>query len=285
MSEEPEFRLQLDHEIKSYENLWTTAAAEQISIRSEKAPVLYSLVKTLLLNWRAISYGAAMPTQFVFVGKAVLDGFVDDSGGNTALLDLATGVLNKLKERVPEIVDHPALANRMLQETVKIGAEFQEWRDSAKIEYPVEKAWRDYLAEPQFSMYIWSSERLCYQGVYNTFEDFLVQCVRTVLGVPPQERLRATDEKFKQGFLNNFGNDAWQLCWTDKDVNAIRLIRIALTHASGRITEDIRKANIDIEEVDGVIQILPYRIRDQYKLLAPRVLQVIDKAVTMPSFA
>jgi hypothetical protein len=66
-----------------------------------------------------------------------------------------------------------------------------------------------------------------------------------------------------------------------KPIHDIRVIRHSLTHASGRVTAKLGKAKIDIEDVDGVIQILPFRIRAAYQRLGPCVLRIIDKAAEL----
>ncbi|MEX2317231.1 MAG: hypothetical protein WD669_08770 [Pirellulales bacterium] len=284
MSDQPEFHIEVEPSMEAYRKFWTSAAAEQLWIRSENAPKLLKLVKVLLLNWRAISYGAAMPEQFVLAGKAALDTF-RGSGGNTELLDIAPKIVNGLAAMVPDMVNEEGLARRLEQSAIVLGAKFQEQRFQDTDVYPVDEAWQEHLKKPVFQMYIWSSQRLCYQGVYNAYDDFVKQCIRTILNLRPEDELAPKDPRLGKTFIANFGKASWDKCWMSKEIKEVRMHRHSLTHSSGRITPKMRAANINIEDIDDVIQIRPHRIRNLYKLLAPYALEIIDKAVVMPCFA
>jgi hypothetical protein len=284
MVEQPEFFLQIESEIEQYRHVWPTAAADQLDTRCGKAQKLRKLAMPLLLHWRAYAYGAGMPEQFVLAGKAAVEGF-QKSGGVTEVLDIAPKIVNGLAIAVPEMVNEEGLARRLEQAAILLGANFQEQRNKDIEVYPVDVAWHEHLQSPVFQLYIWSSMRLCYQGVYNAYEDFVIQVIRAILEIPPQEGFRANDPRFKEVFTKDLGPPLWDECWKGKEIRDIKLIRHSLTHASGRMTPNMKEAGIKIEMVNGVIQILPHRIRELYQLLAPRAMKIIVKAAEMSCFS
>jgi len=284
MSAEPLVYIQVEDRIEEYAHVWTTAAAEQVDLRCGKAEKLRKLVMPFLLHWRAYSYGAGMPEQFILAGKAALDGF-RKSGGSTEVLDIATNVMKGLAVAVPDMVNEEGLARKLEQAAIVLGSTLQEQRNLDIDVYPVDEAWREHLTSSVFQLYIWGSMRLCYQGVYNTYEDFVIQVVRSILQIPPEESFRAEDRRFQETFIEKFGQPLWDECWKGQEIREFKLIRHSLTHASGRLTPKMIKAGVKIETVHDVIQIMPHRIRELYQFLAPRALKIIDMAAAMPCFA
>ena len=96
MSRQVVMNLWIDDRLEAYKDFLTTVAAKEIYDHVSNAPKLLKAVDYLCANWRATSYAAAMPAQFAHVGKVTLEGFVNGDVGDTALLDLAKGMLGKL---------------------------------------------------------------------------------------------------------------------------------------------------------------------------------------------
>jgi hypothetical protein len=275
--------LWVDDRLEVYKDFLTTAAASEVYDHVINAAKLLSIVDYLLANWRATAYAAAMPAQFVQVGKITLDRFANDELGDTALLDLAKGMLSKLTQKVPELVADPQLSRTLFEAAVRLGAEFREWREGSRLDFPAEQYWREYLTSHDFVFYIWWTERNCFQAAYNAYEDFLVQCVRTANNNPP--KCWTTNGKWEGWVVGKFGQDIWDACWQALPVERLRLIRHSLAHASGRVTERMKSKSISVNEVDGVIQIGPDDVRDAITVLQPCVLKIVDKATTMTCFA
>jgi hypothetical protein len=283
MSRNVVMNLWIDDRLDAYKDFLTTEAAGEIYNHVSNAPKLLNAVDYLVATWRATSYAAAMPAQFAQVGKATLEGFVNDDVGDTALLDLAKGMLNKLTEKVPELVDDPALSRRLFQAAVNLGAEYRNWRDGTKLDFPAEQTWKELLGSHDFAFYVWWTERNCFQAAYNAYEDLLVQCVCRANNNPP--KCWTTSGKWEGWVVDKFEQPIWDDCWKAAPVERLRLMRHALAHASGRITEPMKSKKIAVREVDGVMQFGPDDVRDAIGVLQPCVVKLLDKATTMACFA
>ena len=273
----------VDDRLEAYKNIFTTEVAQEIYNRAARAETLLKIADFLGLHWRATAYAAQMPLQFVHVGKETLHGFMGGEVADTTLLALARGLLNKIAERVPELVTEPELARKIHDEMVRLGADLRDWRKNTKIEFPSEKVWKEYLSTPEFLFYVWWSERYSFHAAYNAYEDFIVQCVRIANNNPA--RCWTTSGKFEGWVVGQFGQDIYDECWKAPPVERLREIRHALAHASGRVTEPIRSKKIAVHELDGMILLGPDDVREAIAVLQPYVLKIIDKAVTMPCFA
>jgi hypothetical protein len=274
--------LWVDDRLEAYKDFLTTAAATEVYNHVSNAPKLLKIVDYLVANWRATAYAAAMPAQFAQVGKVTLEGFMGGDVGDTALLDLAKGMLNKLTEKVPELVDDPALSRKLFHAAVTLGAEFREWREGTKLDFPAEKTWRELLDSHDFGFYVWWTERSCFQAAYNAYEDFLVQCVCRANNDPP--KCWTTSGRWEGWVVGKLGQDIWDACWQAAPVERLRLMRHSLAHASGRVTELMKSKKISAREVDGVMQFGPDDVRDAISVLQPCVLRILHKATAMPCF-
>lgn len=158
------------------------------------------------------------------------------------------------------------------------------------MQFSLEEYWKEYLTVPSFHQYIWSSERLSFQSVYNAYEEFFVECARVANQLP---KLRAAGKfednagkklEAKGWFREAFGDSMLNECWTSKEVNGIRIMRHSLAHAGGKITDDIKAAKIKVRAYGGVIHMFPSDVRGAIATLSSCVLKIIDAANPRPEF-
>jgi len=269
--------IQVDRRVGEYADFLTTQRASELGNRTE-APKLLAIVDRLLLNWRSTSYLAAMPAMYVTSQKATLEGYAKGEVSDTMLLALTEHLLLSFAQLVPEMVNEPGLVRKLNQALIIRGANFRDARDKAKMVFEVDDKWEEFLAFPPFAQYVWSSERLSYQAVYNAYEDFLIDCANVTANKP---NLRTADKEFKRA-LEALG--VYADCWEARPVLEIRLLRHSLAHVSGRITENMDKHNVKPMNDDEVSQVFPENVKKAIDVLTSCVLKVIDAASPLPAY-
>ncbi|HEV3417280.1 MAG TPA: hypothetical protein VG056_10715 [Pirellulales bacterium] len=267
--------------IESYRNFLNDDWGERINVLTANTPKLSEIVLDILMEWRAAAYTASLPVSILEHMRAYHDGFVNTGEINTTLLRVAEGVIGKLARKVPELTAEPSLIRRLQKEIVILGAELEAARDGTEIEFPMDETWRSYLEKPAYQLSLWGSQRICYVSIYNSYENFLV---RSICIARSMDTCRSSDKDFKKYLGDTFGNGLREKCWTSNEVNIARLARHALSHAGGRVTEQLEKQKHGFLVRDGRIQITPEKTKALFSLLKDSVYALAERAVTMRRF-
>ena len=269
----------VDRRMEEYGDIMTSEQGAELGNRTE-APKLRPLLDRLMLNWRSTSYLAAMPGMFVRSQEMAIEGYARSDVNDTVLLAMTQGMLDKLAVMVPEIVSEPGLATKLRTATVRLAADVRDARAKAKLNFESDKYWDDYLKIAAFFQYIWSSERLSYQAVYNAYEDFLIEVINVKVNKP---NLRTSSPEFK-ATLDWLGATIYEDCWTSRPILELRLLRHSLAHSSGRITPNMVKENVKPLNHPEVSQVYPENVRAAVSTLAPCVLKILDAASPLPEY-
>ena len=259
---------------------WTASLDERV----QTAPLLKQLATNLLMQWRATAITASMPAISVMALHSGLNGYLQAVMPDSTALSWVDAIMSRLSRRVPDLVDDRQLRAKLTSEIATLATEFRDVKEKVQTSLPIEPMWQLMLGTPPFRLAVWSSQRIAFQAFWNAYEEFLILCVRRASG---DEGLRCTAEKFKGVLRNAFGpsHDILAPCWTREGIYTSRVVRHALTHAGGRITEPLAKLNHGIETIDGVLQILP---DDNHRLqlrLRAAVDVLVSAAMTHPAFS
>lgn len=273
--------VRVDIRFDSYHNIFNDDWGERIVALVKSSPKLSALVFDLLIEWRAAAYTAALPVTILEHMKAFHDGFVNTAEINTTLLRLADAVIPKLAEIVPNLTADPVMVRDLRSAIVDTGAKIEAARDKAEFEFPLEETWRDYLTDHVYQLSLWGSQRICYVSIYNSYDNFLARAVRIAASLPS---CRTSDRDFNKNLTTSFGEPNFKKCWTDSKLNIARLVRHSLSHAGGRITNDLEKLEHGFAMLDDRIQVMPDNTKALYKLLEECVYSLAETAVTMPEF-
>lgn len=271
----------IDNQFDSYHNFFSDDWGERILALVTGSPTLHQFVFDLLMDWRAAAYTAALPAQILEHVKHFHDGYLSESEPNTFLLRFSEGVIGRLALEIPELTRDPPLLRRLQTKIVELGAETQDIHRKVKIEFPMEETWQDYLKFSAYQLSLWGSQRICYVAIYNSYENFLTQCVATANGIA---KCRTTNRDFKRLFADVFGEPLHDQCWSNNAVNIARLARHALSHAGGRVTPDLAKQNHDFVVTDNAIQVIPANTKELFNLLKECAYSLAEAARTMPQF-
>jgi hypothetical protein len=267
---------------EAYKGFFSDDWGERIDTLARPAKKLYPLIFDLVMEWRAAAYTASLPTAIIDHLKNYHDAFINDGNLNTNLIEIAENVPALLAHELPDLLFNPEDIRRIQAKLVDIGARFMQARLRSKTEFPLEETWRAYLESNVYKLLLWGSQRICYVSIYNSYENLIVHCVKIALSLT---RCRTNSSEFKNQFSKAFGVTIRDKCWTNDSLNIVRVVRHSLSHAGGRITEDLAPLKHGFVVNDGRIQVTPEKAKELLSLLQDCVYSLAEKAITLPEFA
>jgi hypothetical protein len=281
MSEELRRKVHIETNIDDYRHFFSDDWAASVFQLTEHLPKIYELIFDLVMEWRSAAYTASLPVAVIEHMRAFHDGFVNTGEINTVLLRLAHDIPAKLALDVPELTHDPVLVRRLQERIVNLGAELEEARSRAQVAFPIDDTWRSYIEDSVFQLSLWGSQRICFVSIYNSYDNFLVRTLRIAIS---DNRCRSTDREFRSRFRDVFGAPLLEKCWTSDDVNIARLARHALSHAGGRLTDELAQQKHGFIVRDHRIQITPQKTKELFAMLKDAAFSLAEKAVTLPAF-
>jgi len=282
MAEQPVSTILTDPDIKAYQDYMPDEWGEKTIGPLPEGTVLERLVIDLGLSWRSASYTAQMPATSIKVMHASAVGRCKFVSPDSSIVAYSDAILAKLSRQMPELVENSALRARIQAELVAVTAEFRDQAAAVKEDYPIEPIWADFMKETPFRLSLWGSQRVAYVAFYNAYEAFLVDCLKVGKGV---SRLRSTVKTdFNDALRTALSKDITVPCWSHHEINIPRLVRHALSHNGGRVTEDLNKQKHGIELVGDVLQIMPQDIHRMLRRLRKAVEDVIAVTKDAPKF-
>lgn len=281
MLEEPVTHILTDPDFKAYETYVPKEWGEKVIGALPKDTVLEQLLLDLGLSWRSASYTAQMPATSIKAMHAAAVGRASFVSPDSSIIAFSDKILAMLSRRLPEVVENSKTRARIQAELVDITAEVRDRAAAAKDDFPIEPIWAEFMNDAAFRISLWSSQRIAYVAIYNAYEAFLVECLKVGKGL---SRLRTTEPVFKDALRNALSRDITGPCWSHHEINIPRLIRHALSHNGGRVTEDLKKHKHGVELVGDMLQIMPQDIQRMLGRLFTAVDEVIAATSHDPKF-
>jgi hypothetical protein len=277
-------KVHIETDIEAYRYLLSDDWGERVFALTEIAPKLSTLIFDLMIGWRAAAYTASLPVSIVEHLKSFHDSYVNSGEINTTLLRIMPATMQKLVPRVPELTGDPELVRKLQKAIADIGTEIEEARGNTKIEFPFEETWQDYLTNHVFQLSLWGSQQIAFVSIYNSYDNFVAQLVGIALSL--DEYPRTAGKKFKKHFCDAFGEQLKEKCWTKHELQVVREVRHALSHAGGRVTTelDAHRPKHDFIVVEERLQVTPDKTKALFVLLKDCVYSLSEAAVKMNQF-
>jgi hypothetical protein len=187
--------------------------------------------------------------------------------------------LEKLGERI-----RPMFKQKLQQAIKELGEETDSIRSqvAATTLKRRDDYWELFVAENVFHTSLWGLERLCYGGLYYSYECYLTQCLR-LKRRKPDYRWKRFDQCFLD-FQAAFGSTLAESCLKDGEINIARLTRNALAHNGGRITKEFEGLTHTFCIEGGEIQINAEHTTSLFHKLKDQVIALTASAIVMPEF-
>lgn len=263
----------IETELEQYRNFFSDDFATRLLDVTKHTRRLQELAFDLIMEWRAAAYTVSLPLSIIEHIEAYHNSFVKTGEINTTLLRLAEAVPQLVAQEVPLFSTDPNLIRQVKESLVKIGARVAETDAATKVDFSVSEAWSSYLSNDVYQLSIWGSQRLAYVAIYNSYENFLVHCVKFALGLAS---CRSSSKDFKDKIGQALGDDIRKACWSDDEVNIARLARHALSHAGGRLTEDLGKQSHGFIVRQNRIQVTPTMTKALFATLKERTMLIAE---------
>lgn len=121
------------------------------------------------------------------------------------------------------------------------------------------------MALPGFQMMLWGCQRTCFVSVHCAYENFLT-CV-VGMGKNDNEYWKPRENQFRRDIQDVFGKRILELVWTHDTIVNSRIARNCLSHASGKVTDELRNRKHNFEILEGHIHITPRDLREQMDVM------------------
>lgn len=191
-------------------------------------------------------------------------------------------LISRLQEQGETV--RPMLRKKLERALADLDAEAGRVREEA-IEQTLRKQpdlWEALLKHETFHTSLWSLERMCYGGLYYSYEWYLTQCLRIKKG-DSDYRWRRVPDCFKD-FEAAFGTKLTDFCLRDEEVQISRVARNALAHNGGRITPELAGKQHSFKLEGEEIQVNALHTTRLYAKLRDCVTDLTRNAVVMPEF-
>ena len=273
MTKQPVSKILTEPDIKAYQDYLPDDWGERTVGKLPEGSVLERLVLDLGLSWRSASYTAQMPATSIKAMHAAALGRGKFVSPDSSIVSYSDKILSMLSQQVPDLVENRALRARIQSALVEVATQFRDQAAAVVDDFPIEPIWADFMNDWSFRLSLWSSQRIAFVAFYNAYEAFLVDCLKVGKGV---SRLRTTEKPaFMDALRTALEMDIEGPCWSHHEINISRLVRHALSHNGGRVTEDLSKHRHGIELVDDMLQIMP---KDIHRMIC-RLLVAVDKII------
>jgi hypothetical protein len=269
-------------DLEDYRNFFSDDWGKRIDDLTASTAKLEPLIFDLMMEWRAAAYTASLPALILEHMQAYHDSFVKTRELNTTLLRLANGIVARMESKLPELTSDPSLLRRIRKTVLDLGIEIEDARDAATFDFPMQETWQSYIKEYVYQLSLWGSQRICYVSIYNSYDNFLTQCIRIATGIADYRSFNRT--KFKSDFAAAFGDQLLKKCCDNTDFDVARFARNSLSHSGGRLTPELAGLKHAFVVCDGFIHITPKDTKGLFALLKGAVYALAEEAITLSTF-
>lgn len=275
-------KVRFDDRLASYETFFDHQWAKDIR-KLVSGTRLEPPVDSLTFHWKSVANAHLMPWLITESLRNWARGFL--LAHPPAGVQLVEAIQRRLVSELGDAVSRrckktlSAAVDRMARDVLAKGATAKE---AAAGGIRSTDIWSEFIDQPEFVLSICGSQRLCYAGVYFAYENFVRQCTSLATGTDEVE-YRNGFTKQREDMENVFGKPTTD-CVADKYVNNARLVRNALVHAGGRISDELRRISHGLAVEDGVLQIMATDTSKLSEQLKSRASKLAEQAVKLPAF-
>jgi len=274
----PDKKVVIDNRLDSYESFFDHSWARslfQLVDQTKLEPIAFDLCA----DWK----GAANTGRLPWVIIDSLEGF--HTGYSQTREPFWQKLTKALRDHFLDKTKHTfSLTKRkeLAGIIARVSEDVQEEIRNAPPAFDRQEAWASFLKIGEFTLGLWSSQRLCYGAVYYAYENFLRQCVS--IGQKKLVYRPHGADKLRTVLNTVFGSNMGDTCLDDDKVILARRVRNALVHNGGRATSEIQANPGDLRIVNGMVHIMPPDVRDLYNVLKDCVTTLAEKGRTLPQF-
>lgn len=269
----------LRHE--SYRSCFTRSQAERLLATAGESHTLQRIVDNLAVNWRSASDAAGTPAEILENACRAPSMLIPSLAPGADLRGAVELICDAVSANAPQYIRNPEFRPAIQRACKHAARKLRAIRSVEPLELQKDDVWAFLMKDGRFGLRIATAQKLCYMTVYASYELFIIDCLKAANG---RESLRTSDKDFKGLGRQYFGVELFNECWHSSEVNIARVARHAIAHASGRLTDDLRKLRHGFRVHDGSIHIWP---ADNWRLtstLCDKAEKLISVAAGLPEF-
>lgn len=270
-------RITIDTRSSSYEGFFDHDWASQLHAFVEGSKIQQA-VWDITSSWKGTSNARRMPWLTLRFVQWALESY---ARGKTPF---SMEVVKAFCNNVVALMGDTPLSSQQLERMQKVflGIQNTLWlhleANPLDLDREILKCWEDMLNKPDFALSLWKSEESAYIGVYFAYEDFVAR----LIGIAKGRARYELSKTFQADFVETFDESMFERCWRGP-VRIGRLVRNALLHNGGRITEQLERTEHGLKVNDKQIYIMAPNTTDLFHLLKDRVQLMVEEGLKQPS--
>ena len=274
---EPSAKIVFDKRFDSYESFFDHEWAARFGKLSDKSRLQLPAFDPTR-DWKGIAVATRMPWLMVESVKSFHGGFTQTNPPFHTRLTRMFGEYVTSRSNLSNM-----RKKEMLEIVEQLGADVQ--RDMARLgpAFDPQALWQEYLGVREFGLALWNAQRIAYGAIYYAYENFVQRVVAVGRTDDSYRAKRFPDLCNDFGTL--FGDALRQECLGIPEVDIARLVRNALTHDGGRVSEKLRAKQHGITVEGDELHIMPHDTRGLFDLLKARATKIAETAANLATFA
>lgn len=215
-----------------FDSQWATEQLERVKPLQYKKPLF-----DLLVAWRGTSYAREMPVMALNSVTSSVDSAL------RLYPTLGVRLIDALKLRLEQSLVMDPLTPRQKHllklDLEGLRAQVQHTLNTNKIALDRKALWKAVVDHADMKLSLAKSEESAYLALYYSYEVFLTNCVGIALGRSDYKWYKA--RTFEKDLSQATSSRACDFCWRDDIVTKARLVRNALLHNGGRISDELER--------------------------------------------
>lgn len=278
MDDDPIRQITNDQRLELYDTFFDHGWAREVMVSAQGTPIA-NAVFDLTISWKAAANTHRMPFMLMSFLQAFWDGIKRKDVGKA----LVPKAVREIQRRLCSEVKLTQTKKKQVQTILdKIAADVLRAEEEADVAYPGAAMWEDANnpskpGSSELQLGIWASQRLCFGALYHAYENFIRELIGMKKGEPDYRLPRFP--RFLEDATECLGPGLVAECITDPAVNTARLIRHALAHKGGRVTDELREIGHNLPVNGGVLQVLAPHNWALFDLLKVKVTRLVGAAV------
>lgn len=271
-------QIRIDDRLDSYQTFFDHPWARQLSALVSGTK-LEEPAWSLCVAWKSAANSHALPWMMMQSMKSFADGLLG------AYEPFGLKVISALAQRIPAEMG-TSLSNMRRKQLVdvirRIRNDVYSANQANEERFDVEQAWQSFLDPNLIELHlsIWGSQRICYGALFHAYEDYVRHCVSVARSDP---NYRTFFKQLIRDAVALVGQTIADYCLNDRPVQIARLVRNALAHNGGKITDELRGLPHGLAVEDDAVQIMAPDTKQLFDQLKVRAYGLAEVAVTLPN--
>lgn len=267
-----------DRNLESYKEFYDIYWAREIDDLAKNTKI-GKLVFKLCATWKGASNARRLPYMVVEIAKSSISGVF-----RRKLPPTDIELLLRLRNLIAQDMEYKKLPFTKEQRSALLLTMFsleprltKHHLDQSYPETFKNELWESLAGHHEFFISLWMSEANAYCAVFFAYENFIVNSLKTILGIPKLRTRHVYDELSK---LTD--SKLAEHCWKNEERKLANLIRDAFVHNGHEITPQLESYKSQLRLAGNQIIIMPEQTTRLFHFLKTCAFSFVKAAVSLP---